>query len=487
MPSRHRFYSFTSLSGDSFISALIIQNVKHAGDKVRPEARDYSSISNLRFDIYDFRFQKALAPAFSPFSSRKPNCYVEKVTQDLLKVGDLIEVIAERIAYGGDAVARHLGLAIFIPFAAPGERLRVRITETRKNFARAKVEQIIEASPARREPPCQYFGHCGGCQLQHIAYEAQLEAKAGFVRDALERVGRIEWPGEISVHSAKEFGYRARAQVKIARPLSGASNQSRAVGFHYATSHDVCDVESCPILVPELDRALTSLRSTINKAEPEVFNQSRPPEIEIAAGEAGVASEPPILNETPAVLEREARGARYRFDARTFFQVNALLLEQLIDEAVDDYTGRAAIDLYAGVGLFAIQLARRFDKVYGVESDRRASGFARENIRENKASNVEFFNDRAESWLEKFIARRKAQDARIDLVLLDPPRAGASRAIPLIAMLKPRRISYVSCDPATLARDLRQLIDSGYKLEAVAALDLFPQTFHIETVARLRR
>lgn len=405
---------------------------------------------------------------------------------DWLKVGDVIEVVAERMAYGGDAVARHKGLAIFIPYAAPGERLRIRITDLKKNFARAKIERILSPSPVRREPPCQYFGQCGGCQLQHLSYEAQLDAKAGFVRDALARVGRIELPGGIRIRSANEFGYRARAQVKIGRASRGANSSSRAVGFHNAGSHDVCDVESCPVLVPELDRALVSLRSSVNDSKGAQAYQSRLSEIEIAAGEAGVASEPQILGASSAPLQRTARGAVYRFDAKTFFQVNALMLDQLIDEAVDDYSGRLAIDLYAGVGLFAIQLARRFDKVFGVESDRRAFGFARENIRENSASNVEFFNDRAESWLERFIAGRNTQDGPPDLVLLDPPRAGANNAVALIARLKPPRISYVACDPTTLARDLRQLIDSGYQLENVTALDLFPQTFHVETVARLR-
>ena len=389
-----------------------------------------------------------------------------------IHVGDLLEVTTEGLAYGGDAIARHEGLAIFVSFAAPKERLRVRITERKKNFARGIVDQVLEASPTRREPHCQYFGVCGGCQLQHIGYDAQLAAKTGFVRDALERIGRIDWPHEIPIHHAEEFGYRTRAQVRI-DPKTGR------VGFNRAASNVLCDVESCPILVPELDQALRSLRTTAATAP---FADRA--QVEIAAGHAGVAFEPAPGDLPGGALQQTVSGAVYEFSPSTFFQGNAGLLEKMVEEAVGAASGSLAIDLYAGVGLFTIQLARAFKQVIGVENDQRSAGFARRNIATNRVTNIEYHRSDAEQWLNEF---PQTSHPPVDLVLLNPPRTGAAEAIPRIADLNPTRVTYVSCDPPTLARDLRGLIESGYELSRVAAIDLFPQTYHIETIAALER
>ncbi len=399
------------------------------------------------------------------------------MSETLLRVGDVIDVTAERLAYGGDAIARHDGLAIFVPFAAPGERLRVRITERKKNFARGAIDRILEPSPSRREPPCQYFGDCGGCQLQHISYEAQLESKIGFVRDALERIGRIDWPHEIEIRHAAEFGYRSRAQVKVDR-------RAGRVGFNRAASNAVCDVTSCPILVPELDEAIRSLWSALGHATDK--NQSLPNrlQVEMAAGESGVSFEPALDGLPGGALQRTVQGAVYNFSPSTFFQGNPSLLDELVNEAVGETSGDLAIDLYAGVGLFTIQLARRFSRVIGVEADAAAAEFARENINANHSANVEFHNSKTEVWLKSFV---EAKSPRPDLVLLDPPRTGAAEAITHIVGLKPTRITYVACDPTTLARDLRTLLDSGYELSRITAIDLFPQTYHVETVAALAR
>ncbi len=208
-------------------------------------------------------------------------------------------------------------------------------------------------------------------------------------------------------------------------------------------------------------------------------------EIEIAAGENGVAIEPGGSAHEARPVERRLRGATYRFSASTFFQGNAFLLDALIESAVRDYAGELAVNLYAGVGLFTIQLADRFNKVIGVEADRNAAMFARENISINNRSNIDFRNTTVKSWL--MTATSGSAKPRPDLLLLDPPRAGAAEAIPHIIEMSPAQISYVSCDPNTLARDLRKLIDAGYELTRVTALDLFPQTYHVETVASLRR
>ncbi|MFP5263368.1 MAG: class I SAM-dependent RNA methyltransferase [Blastocatellia bacterium] len=408
------------------------------------------------------------------------------MNDDSLKIGDVVEVTAERLSYGGDAVARHNGLAVFIPLAAPGDRLRVRVVERKKNFARAAVEEVLVASPARREPACRHFGDCGGCQLQHVTYQAQLEAKAGFVRDALGRVGRIDWPHEIRVLHAAEFGYRARAQIKLGAGAAGERDRA-AVGFNRGASHSVCDVCDCPILAPELNSALASLRSSLSEAgarEGPPSGLGEVSEIEMAVGEAGVSADPPFSEFKSGVVQRTVRGAIYNFSPSTFFQVNPLLLDELVEQAVGGRAGGLAIDLYAGVGLFTVQLARAFDRVIGIESDAGAAGYAIKNIRANSASNARFYSGRVEQWLDAF-ARRRSGDDSIDFMVLDPPRSGAAGAIVKIAGLKPAHISYVSCDPTTLARDLRGLVDSGYDLKRVTALDLFPQTYHIETVARL--
>ena len=393
--------------------------------------------------------------------------------QNPLSVGDIVEVTTERLAYGGDAVARLEGLAVFIPFAAPGERLRVRITERKKNFARGVIEQILVPSPSRREPPCKYFGECGGCQLQHLSYEEQLKAKSGSVRDALTRIGGIPWGSEIEIRSAAEFGYRTRAQVKV----ENASDHLR-IGFNRHGSHTVCDIESCPVLAPELDRAFVRLRSTLSNSERDLPRRA---EVEMAQSGTGVSVEPEITGFSAAPVTERIGDTTYSFDALTFFQVNSLLLGDFVKEATASHSGDLALDLYAGVGLFTLQLARSFERVIGIESDPRASRFARQNISANNARNVEFHNQRVESWLKSLSQR----GPRPDFILLDPPRAGAAEAIDEIARLKPTRINYVSCDPTTLARDIRKLSDAHYSLSKVVAFDLFPQTYHVETIASL--
>ncbi|MFL6216096.1 MAG: class I SAM-dependent RNA methyltransferase [Blastocatellia bacterium] len=409
------------------------------------------------------------------------------MTTSTIKVGDRIEVTTERLAYGGDAVARHGGLTVFVRLAAPGERLRVRITERKKNFARAVIETIIDAAPARRAPVCDYFGNCGGCQLQHLNYPAQLEAKAGFIRDALTRIGKIEWPAEIPVLHAAEFGYRARAQIKV-EAGSHSANQPLRIGFNRAASSAICEVTSCPVLVPQLDAAFARLGKIASQSgEAAQTELSRMREVEVAAGDNAIAFAPTIKGLPAGPIARTINGLQYEFSPTTFFQGNALLLERLIAEALNDYAGQTAIDLYAGVGLFTLPLARRFNRVIGIESDREAAHYARHNIAANDIGNIKYHQARVEQWLGEFIAQPSDARTPVDLLLLDPPRAGAAAALDAILGLQATHIAYVSCDPTTMARDLRRLLDGGYTLDRVTGVDLFPQTYHIETVAHLRQ
>lgn len=403
-----------------------------------------------------------------------------------LPIEEVIEVTTERLAYGGEAVARHEGLTVFIRGAAPNERVRARITEKKKNFARAVVEEVLVASADRREPPCKYFGVCGGCQLQHVSYTAQLEAKVGFIRDSLRRIGRIDWGEEIGIHSAAEFGYRSRAQLKI-----NAAGDNKAVGYFKSGSHHVCDVESCLVLAPELNEALATIRTAV-KEHPSA-PQRTVSEIELVASNKGVAATPIQYLEalglqehllTPEV-ERYASGFHYRLHPSSFFQVNDLLLEEFIRTAVGNETGELAADLYAGVGLFTLPLSRQFGQVIGVESDGLAVEYAEKNLLANGVTNATVCHSRVGDWLNGLL--RRSSDAKPDFILLDPPRSGAAEALEPITRLAPDRLTYVSCDPTTLARDLRFLADNQYTLTRVVAFDFFPQTYHVETVATLER
>lgn len=408
------------------------------------------------------------------------DCYLVYVNERRLTIGKKIEVITERLAYGGDAVARYQGLTVFVQGAAPNEQVRVRIAESKKNYARAVVEEILVPSPVRREPPCRYFGDCGGCQLQHLTYAAQLEAKENFIRDALNRIGHLGWTEEIEIRSAAEFGYRARAQLKI------EGGRQKRIGYYRAASHSVCDVEDCPILLPQLNDKLHTIRSIIKEDVHQIPDNLT--EIELAAGTDTIAIEPafdPRLQTPDSRLSTVVAGTTYQYSPSSFFQVNALLLTDFVREATAGVSGDSAVDLYAGVGLFTIQLARQFKSVIGVEGDKRAVDFALENVAINRANNVQFITGRADVWLREFVKRHEGQAP--DLLLLDPPRSGAAECIGSIAALKPQHIHYVSCDPTTLARDLKTLMADDYKLNRVVGFDLFPQTYHVETIAFLSR
>ncbi len=426
-----------------------------------------------------------------------------------LSVGDLIEVKTERLAYGGEAIARHLGLAVFVQGGAPDERLLIRVTERKKSFARAVIEEIISPSSMRREPPCKYFGECGGCQLQHINYQDQLAAKVGFIRDALKRTGQIEWTDAIKIHSASEFNYRLRAKIKVEqgkfnsdkfnyppdqRKTRLGSNEIR-IGFYKSNSHEVCDVEHCEILLPELNEALKSIRNRL-KSDSKLLNKVRD-DIEMAVSnissndlqapldESNISISPSISGFSTNDIQRQVAGAVYHFSPSSFFQVNAWLLDEFVKAAVGVEKGDFALDLYAGVGLFTIQLARQFNRVIGVESNARAVDFANKNISLNEATNSRVECNRVDRWLNNHLNQQASQTP--DLILLDPPRSGAAEAVDLIAKLNPARINYVSCDPHTLARDLKKLIARNYKIERITAFDMFPQTYHVETLAFLKR
>ncbi|MBI1766474.1 MAG: class I SAM-dependent RNA methyltransferase, partial [Acidobacteria bacterium] len=300
-----------------------------------------------------------------------------------------------------------------------------------------------------------------------------------FVRESLRRLGGIEWTGEIATRAAAEFGYRARAEIKLQRD---ADDQLR-IGYFRAGTHDVCPVSDCSILLPAANRELHRLH-----AEPTLIPHGAT-RVYLTAGDDGVIVTPATgagdkAHEVDALgtAHQHIVGFDYSFGVRSFFQSNRLLVEELVRTVVNARGGALAVDLYAGVGLFSLPLAQRFTQVIAVEGNRLAANHGAENARGNGLANVRYDVVSVEAWLKY----KAAEQPCPDLVLLDPPRAGAGAVvIERLAALAPPQLVYVSCDPATLARDVKLLAAYGYQLNAVTVLDMFPQTFHVETVAEL--
>jgi tRNA/tmRNA/rRNA uracil-C5-methylase (TrmA/RlmC/RlmD family) len=387
--------------------------------------------------------------------------------------GRSVSVEIERIVPGGAGLAHADGRTIFVGLAAPGDHLRVRINQTRGRVAFASILEIIKPSPSRVEPLCPYFGRCGGCDFQQLDYEAQLDAKVQIIRDCLRRIARLEPTPEIPITpSPRAWHYRSRAQWQF-DPLR------KHLGYFERGSHSVCDVVECPVIIEPLQEALTSLR---RQAQDDSFPEAT--EFQAVAGDEGASLVPPVGTNAAREVSRNIGGRRYRFNADGFFQINHELLATLIAAALKDTHGERAIDLYCGVGLFTLPLAGRFAHVVGVEANETAISYARRNLQDAQLTNAAFECAKVSDWL----TAHSQESMPVDLLLLDPPRAGAEEgAIRSIITLSPKRISYVSCDPATLARDLKYLIEGGYRLDSVAAFDMFPQTHHVETVAHLSR
>jgi 23S rRNA (uracil1939-C5)-methyltransferase len=378
-------------------------------------------------------------------------------------------VVIERLASGGDGVGRlGDGRTLFVPLSAPGDRLRVRVTQRRARHARGEAVEILEPGPARRAPRCPLFGRCGGCSWQHLDYAAQLEAKRTIVIDAIERIGGLSPPGTVEiVGSPDEYGYRTRARVVAA---------GGKVGFRRGRSHEIEATLRCPVLAPALDARLGEAAGLGQAA-------AAPVEIELALGDDGAVRVAGV-DETGSAdaVELVVGDERLRISPGVFAQSNGSLLGPLCD-AVASGTGSGlrAVELYAGAGLFTLGLSRRFERVLAIEANPRATRDLAFNLERAQAlDRVEIRTAPVERSL------RELREARPELVLLDPPRTGLPTAArEALAALGADRIVYVSCDPATLARDLRALCAQGHVLRSLRAFDLFPQTHHVEAVAVL--
>jgi 23S rRNA (uracil1939-C5)-methyltransferase len=427
-----------------------------------------------------------------------------------------MEITIEKLIYGGEGLAHHDGSTVFVPFVLPAERVAAAPVEQKKKFIRARVERLLEPSPDRASARCPHFGVCGGCDYQHIPYDSQLKYKTEILRETLRRIGRIEWPGEITTHASPPWAYRNRAQWKV-RPLGEDGVGGMGIGYFRANSTALCAVEDCAILSPLLLKTLLALRAGAAAGmlprelrEIEAFAGADDSKLLVTATFAGFPARAQELVEKlrgilpeiesllfhdptrermeldgPGYIECEAAGSTYRVGHFSFFQVNRFLAGELVRAvAENEADGRLALDLFAGVGLFSVPLAKRFARVIAVESNPAAARDLEANTSGRIARSGRVIEVRSAD-VEEFLAKLKE---RPELVVLDPPRAGLTPGtIKHLARVAPARITYVSCDPPTLARDLAALAKAGYDISGVHLFDLFPQTFHMETVVSLRR
>jgi len=368
-------------------------------------------------------------------------------------IGETVRLDIERIVPGGDGMGRHDGQAVFVPASAPGDRLDARVVGGKPGFLRAEIVGVIEPGPGRVDPACPYYGVCGGCNLQHLSYEAQIEAKLGIARDAWRRSGGLDGV-EFDVVASEPFAYRNRAQFHV--DAAGRTCYARRA------SSELMEARSCPILVEPLGRWLVGGPdgAALGKDRFVAFGYRDEAYIEGRDGELVV----------------DVLGRPFRFDIGGFFQSNLRMVERLVPAVCSGMSGERAADLYCGVGLFGAFLKEGFPRLVCVEQDKRSIGYACGNV----GPGAGFSASSIEDWTRSSQARE-----RFDYVVVDPPRAGlTATARAWLAAARPAAIGYVSCDPVSLARDAGFLVKAGYAVEGAALYDFYPQTSHVESYAR---
>ncbi len=437
----------------------------------------------------------------------------------------------EKLIYGGDGLARlppgspgskdsGRGKAVFVPFVLAGEKIEAALTEEKSGFARAQASKIIEPSPYRTQPPCPHFGRCGGCQYQHATYDHQLEIKKGILRENLRRIAKLELQCEIEVHPSPPWNYRNRSRLQV------RTQPAFAAGYFKFASHELLAVEDCPISSPLINRGIAALwragragHAVEGVREVEFFANADDtkllleflcaPEARRAAVRAwaeelcaampeitGIVAfrEPqkgvqePLVAVGASELTYQTKTGAYRVSAGAFFQTNRFLTEELVNIVTAGRSGDLALDLYAGVGLFSTALACDFRHIVSVEMSQTAANDLQYNLPVNGKA--------VQSTIEQYFAGeavRVGKNAlppshKPDLIVVDPPRSGLGDPVArALASAAAPRITYVSCDPATLARDLVPLQAADYRVEQAHLVDLFPQTYHLESVMQLVR
>jgi len=436
----------------------------------------------------------------------------------------VLQLTIEKLVYGGDGLARlpadehGRGKAVFVPFVLAGERVEAAVVEEKPGFARASADEILEASPQRIEPRCPYFQRCGGCHYQHASYEHQLESKAAVLKENLRRIAKLELDKELKLHPSPAWHYRNRTRLKV------QTEPEFALGYYKFNSHELLPVEECPISSPLINRAIAAFwelgstgrvgngiqeveffaneddtqllieaycASEIRKDTAEQWAREVQGALPRVAGVAMIrahrasvafqgATDPErIALSGAAELTYKTEQASYRVSAGAFFQVNRHLIDQLVNVIAAGRSGHTALDLYAGVGLFSAVLSRGFAQVIAVESS--PTSYA--DLLYNSPPNVKAVRATVEQYLKNVAGKLPP-----DLVVVDPPRSGLGEGIvQALVTLEAPRVTYVSCDPATLSRDLGRLLQSAYRVEEAHLVDLFPQTYHLESVFHLAR
>lgn len=424
----------------------------------------------------------------------------------------------EKLIYGGEGLAHAGGNTVFVPYVLPGEQVRAAVRTRKKKLIHASLVKVDQAAAARVAPPCPHFQVCGGCHYQHIDVAEQLCQKKEILRETLSRLGGVSWSGAIAEHTAQPYGYRNRAQWAYREALP------RALGYFLPESARIVPIDQCPVLSPALHAAFSKLQemarantlptglleieafadSTDTKIALNVaFERFVKPAKDLVADFRGALPNLEsllLLDQSknrfelsgPGFLTHKAAGFSYRVSHLSFFQVNRFLIEELLQAVVGGKNGAFALDLYAGVGFFTLPLAKAFSRVMSVDANLAATEDLRANVKEAGVEVVSK-NSHAEEFLKKFTEAP-------DFVVLDPPRAGlGAETAAHLATLGAAEIAYLSCDPSTLARDLAVLTGSArrpqtgiepahrYEISDVHLFDLFPQTYHIETLVRLRR
>jgi 23S rRNA (uracil1939-C5)-methyltransferase len=369
----------------------------------------------------------------------------------------------EKLVYGGDGLARLDGKVVLVPFVFPGEVVDAEVERAKNDLWRGRLIEVLQPSASRISPGCPYFQRCGGCQYQHIDYPFQLEHKRAILREVLQRVGKIEFSGEVGVISGQPWQYRNRIQLHV---------EDGKVGYFAQGSRDLCAIDHCPIASPKLNETigkLAELKLASVSAAVELFTNETEVQVNVVDR---VPRQALAMLATLGVSTPIEYGG-FQVSRNSFFQVNRFLIDRLVECALADAKGEWAVDLYAGVGLFAVKLAERFDKVTAVES----SSSSLRDLTHNFAQPA--VNANVEAYLAGL-------NETPDFILADPPRAGLGKhAVKELARIRAPRLTIVSCDPATLARDLAGLIAENYRIEKITLVDLFPQTFHLETVVEL--
>lgn len=376
-----------------------------------------------------------------------------------------LHVTIESVAFGGQGVARADGLVIFVPFAAPADVLEIEIVGRKKRFARGRLTKVIEPSPWRTEPPCPYYGRCGGCSYQHIDYARQLDIKRRQIGEAFERIGGLAKPPVFEViPSPRTYAYRGKAELHAA----GEAGRFR-LGFMDISGGRLVDIERCAIMDETINDRIREARTKgrIPQDPDDLIFWSGPP---AAAGGA---------------ISRTVKNKEFLVDRTGFFQANLYLTDRMVDAVCGliDREVETIVDACCGSGLFSLFCSPYARRVLGIEINDQSVQYARINARRQGVQNAEFIR----GDVEEVLADRVRLGEAVDLILLDPPRAGLSaRSLAAVSGLKARDIIYISCNPATQARDIKFLSERGYDLQRLQPLDMFAQTEHIETVALLR-